>query len=440
MRIPFVDAARNGRFRPRIVVNLTFFAAIGLFLGTWAIGNVLQMDLQDPPYEITADFEDSPGLQPGYDVGYLGTPIGRIDDVALADGHVVVTMAIEHGREIPEGSSLAVRRKSAVGEPYVDVIPPEGAETDGPAMAEGDHVPMDRTQTPLSYSELFNALNDLVASVPEDDLATLLDEMATALDGRADSLRDLVTGSDDALATFAANADLLEDSTASLSRLARVFADHRQAVVQGLENTELVTGTLAAARADLERVMTDGNSLATRTADLLDESGDDLGCTVGGLSALSAGLDRGDVLAALDDLLRTAPAAAQVFRDVIAFEDDGPYIRAIPPLNVGGTDPVPVYPEPRVLPPVNEVPACGALPVGGAPGGAGTEGPGGRGGVDAGPTPADDPGPDVEAAAEEASSDQDVDRDQFNPLWIVAALLAVALVAALRPWRFASRR
>jgi phospholipid/cholesterol/gamma-HCH transport system substrate-binding protein len=426
--------------RTRIVVNLAFFAVIGVVLAIWAVGDVLQMDLQDPPYEITADFEDSPGLQSGYDVGYLGTPIGRIRDVELAEGHVEVTLAIDDGREIPEGSSFAVRRKSAVGEPYVDIIPPEGATVDGAMMEPGDHVPVERTITPLSYSELFAALNDLVASVPEDDLATLLDEMATALDGRSGSIRDLIVGSDDALATFAENADLLESSTASLSRLARVFADHRSAFSEGLANTEVVTGTLADARADMERVMVDGNSLATRTADLLDESGSDLSCTIGGLSAVAGRLNEGEVLAALADMLRTAPDAAAVFRDIVAWEDDGPYIRAIPPLNIGGTDPVPVYPEPRVLPDVAAPTGCDALATGGALGGAGTEGAGGSGEVDGGPTPANDPGPDSELAAEEASSDQEVGGDGFNPLWIVLGLLGVALLAALRPWRFASRK
>jgi len=426
--------------KPRILANLAFFAVLTVALGIWAVSNVLQIDLQNPPYEITADFVDSPGLQTGYDVGYLGTPIGRIAGIELQQGHVEVTMEIEPDHHIPEGSQLAVRRKSAVGEPYVDVIPPEGAPTDGPTMDPGDHVPVERTLTPLSYSELFSALNDLVGTVPEDDLATLMDEMATALDGRAGSLRAMITGSDDALETFAENADLLESSTASLSRLARVFADHRAAMAEGLRNSQVVTNTLAEARADLERVMVDGSSLATRTADLLDESGDDLSCTLGGLSSVAAGLNTSEVRAALEDLFRTAPDAAFVFRDIIVWEEDGPYVRAIPPLNVGASaGPIPVYDEPRPLPEVAGVPACEPVGRGDAPGGAGTAGAGGSGEVDGQVSPAADPGPDEQAGGEAASSDQEVGGDTFNPLWIVAALLAVALVAAVRPWRFLSR-
>ena len=425
--------------KPRVLVNLAFFAVIGLALSVWAVGDILQIDLRNPPYEITADFEDSPGLQPGYDVGYLGTPIGRIKSVDLAEGRVEVTLSIDADRRVPEGSELAVRRKSAVGEPYVDIIPPEGATVDGPAMAEGDHVPIERTLTPLSYSELFSALDDLVASVPEDDLATLLDEVAAGLDGRAGSLRDLIVGGGDALDTFAENADLMEDATRSLSRLTRVFAEHGESVRQGLANTDAVTGSLAAARADLERVMVDGNDLASRTAALLDGSGDDLSCALGGLSSIAAGLNRSEVVAALADMLATAPDAGLVFRDVVAWEADGPYIRAIPPINVGTGPPLPVYEEPTVLPDVAGVADCPALGTNEAPGGGSTDGPGGRGQADAGPTPAADPGPDQELATSPASSDQDTDSSAFNPLLAVAALLGLALLAAVRPWRFLRR-
>ena len=425
--------------KPRILVNLGFFAAIGVLLGIWAVGDVLQIDLADPPYEITADFEDSPGLQPGYDVGYLGTPIGRIDDVDLADGHVEVTLAIDDGREIPEGSSFAVRRKSAVGEPYVDIIPPEGAEPGGPAMSEGDHVPIGRTITPLSYSELFSALNDLVATVPEDDLGILMHEFAAAVDGRAGSLRDIITGGDDALDTFAENADLMERSTASLSRLTRTFAEHRGSLDQALVNTELVTGSLANARADLDRVLEDGHSLASRTAALLDTSGDDLSCVFGGLSSLAARLDRPEVLAALETIFATSADARGVFEGpdaAVAWEADGPYIRAIPPLNVGGTDPVPVYPEPRVLPEVRGVDGCPELAAVSTPGGSDAAGPGGTPEVDGAPSPAGDPGADPDLSGEEASSDREVGGGGFNPLPILLALLAVAVVAAVRPWRW----
>lgn len=424
----------------RVAVNLTVFALLGAVLAYWAVGNVLQIDLVDRPYTLTADFESSPGLQPGFDVGYLGTPIGRVRAVDLEDGGVSVTLAIDKGHHVPEGSSLAVRRKSAIGEPYVDVVPPAGAGVDGPFLEPGAHIPRERTSTPLAYAELFDALDDLVSAVPRQDLDTLLHELAVGLDGRSEDLRRLITGSSDALATFADHSELIEQFTANMADLVGTLSDHREALGRGLDNAEVVTGSLAEANADLQRVLAEGDSLSNRTADLLAAAKPEVSCVLGDLGALAVRLGRPDLLGAIEQLLATGPAAAQVFTDsgqggVVANEDDGPYIRAIPPLNVGGEDPVPVYDEVRQLPDVPAVAACPDVDAVGAPAGSATATATGADGTTAG-SPAVDPGAPREEAANPASSQQTDDRDRFNPFVLVLALLALAAVAAVRPWRW----
>lgn len=424
----------------RIAVNLLVFGAIGVALSWWAVNNVLQIDVVDRPYTITADFESSPGLQPGFDVGYLGTPIGSIREVDLEDGGVSVRMSIDKGREIPEGSSLAVRRKSAIGEPYVDVVPPENASTDGPFLEAGAHIPVERTTTPLAYAELFDALDDLVSAVPAEDLDTLLSELAIGLDGRSEDLRRLITGSSDALDTFAEHSELIEEFTANMADLVGTLSEHRTQLGQGLDNSVAVTGSLSAANADLQRVLTDGNSLSNRVADLLAESKPEVTCALGDLSELAIRLGRDDLLGAIEQLLATGPDALAVFQDqadggVIANEADGPYVRAIPPLNIGGENAVPVYDEPRELPEVAAVAACPDLDAVGAPAGSDTVDSTGTGGTTA-DSPAVDPGAPDETAGEQASSQQQTDRDRFNPFVIVFVLLALAAIAAIRPWRW----
>lgn len=429
----------------RVALNLTVFAVLGLGLAWWAVGNVLQIEVVDRPYTVTAEFESSPGLQPGFDVGYLGTPIGRIRDVELDGDGVSVVLAIDHGRHIPEGASLAVRRKSAIGEPYVDVVPPEGASTDGPYLAAGAHIPRERTSTPLEYAELFDALDDLVSAVPRDDLATLLHELALGLDGRSQDLRRLISGSSDAVDTFAEHSELIEAFTRDMADLVGTMADHRQALGQGLENAADVTGALAEANADLQRVLVQGDRISNRVADLLAASEPEVACVLGDLGELTIRLDRPDLYAAIESLLATAPAAAQVFTStdqggVISWEDDGPYVRAIPPLNVGGNDPVPVYDRPRVLPPVPDVAACPDRSSTAAPDGSPTAASTGAGGSPTGGSPAVDPGAPADAPQEQASSNRQDDQDRFNPFVIVFALLALAALAAVRPWRWLPHR
>src|SRR3546814_19766336 len=114
----------------------------------------------------------------------MGVPIGSIDRVQLSAGHVRVDIDVDRGVELPEGLSAAVRRRSAVGEPYIALDPPADADAPDIDPTSGYTIPLERTTVPLSYGKLFSSVDVLVAAVPADDLGIVLDELATALAGR----------------------------------------------------------------------------------------------------------------------------------------------------------------------------------------------------------------------------------------------------------------
>src|SRR5205807_2611919 len=109
----------------------------------------------------------SPGLQPNFDVTYLGVAVGKIKSVRLGDRRVIVTLDIDRGIHIPEGTSAAAGRKSAIGEPYIDLEPAPGRADDRP-MRTGEVIPMARTSVPQSYGDLFTAVNKAVNGLNPD--------------------------------------------------------------------------------------------------------------------------------------------------------------------------------------------------------------------------------------------------------------------------------
>src|SRR5690606_15039418 len=202
----------------RVVVNLVAFALLFVLLASWAIRNVVKLDQIERPYEIVAEFESSPGLQPNVEATYLGVSVGSVDSVRLADGHVRVVIDINRGVEIPEGISAAVRRKSAVGEPYIALDPAEGA-SEAPLIdpSAGYTVPLERTSIPLSYGQLFSSVDELVSAVPAEDLGVVLHELATALDGRGAELREIIAGSEAITTTLATRSESLDELASDLT-------------------------------------------------------------------------------------------------------------------------------------------------------------------------------------------------------------------------------
>ena len=76
-------------------------------------------------YEVTANFVAGGGLYENANVTYRGVTIGRVESVGLTDDGVVAHMRLNSDTPVPENVTATVKSVSAVGEQYVDLVPPE---------------------------------------------------------------------------------------------------------------------------------------------------------------------------------------------------------------------------------------------------------------------------------------------------------------------------
>ena len=148
----------------RTLINLIWFNAIFAVLLFWAFNNIVSWDRLEQPYTITGDFEQAAGVKANAEVTYLGVHYGRVSGVERRDDGVRMTMKIDKGKQIPEGTIARVFRKSAIGEPYVDFQPDDDYE-DGEYLEEGANVPIERTTVPLEFSELLRSASNLISSI-----------------------------------------------------------------------------------------------------------------------------------------------------------------------------------------------------------------------------------------------------------------------------------
>ena len=384
----------------RIIINLVVFAVLFAVLCAWALTNVLGAQPFSPPYPLHAEFTDASGLRPGFEVGYLGTHIGRVGAVQLGAGAVHVTFDVDRGREVPVGSTAVVQRKSAVGEPFLNILPPPGAADRGPFMRPGDTIPLGSTRPALSYSDLLNAFQRMLGAVPPQDLHTVVHELSIALNGQGPAIRTIITESDELFRTAAAHTATFDASIAELSRLAHLMADHRQAIGTGLDDGATFVDTLTHARGSIDALLQNGPTVTDQVASLLAGSIGSLDCTMGSLGAVFTDLGTPSMADAMRRTMDITPTAAQVLRTVTDTDPSGLWLRTMSTLNLG-TPPVPAYPQRRAIPGAPTVPPCrsslepvaatagtaSVAPVGSGgqaaglrPGAGGALGPGGSGG------------------------------------------------------------
>ena len=143
-------------------------------------------------YKVTMQLPAAAGLYKNGNVTYRGTEIGRVHDVHLTDTGVEAVLSLKSDFAIPADLDAEVHSQTAIGEQYVALRPRNG---DGPALKDGDVIPMDRTTIPPDINALLNATNRGLQAIPADNLHTAVDEAATAVGGLGPELSRIVKGS-----------------------------------------------------------------------------------------------------------------------------------------------------------------------------------------------------------------------------------------------------
>ncbi|MFD0689513.1 MCE family protein [Actinomadura fibrosa] len=341
----------------RVRVNLAVFALLAAVLGVWAVRNVLRFEAFSHPYRISARFATSPGLQPGFDVTYLGVAVGKIHSVRLDGRSVLVRMSIDRGRRIPRDVRAAAALKSAIGEPYVDLEPAAGAGG-GPPMRPGEVIPLSRTSVSETYGDLFASVTKAINGLDPGDLRTVTRELARGLDGRGDTLRMTVDGGSRLASAFAAETGTIDQLITNLGALTRVLAAHRGDLGTGIAGTAQVTSSLAEVDDSLRQLRDTAPGLLERTAALLRDSRPATRCLLSALgAALPAALTDRNVRD-LEEGLRWSPQLASAMKGVLTYHNGDPNLNITFIITPTPVKTVVEYKSLAPLPAIPPIPAC----------------------------------------------------------------------------------
>jgi virulence factor Mce-like protein len=129
------------------------------------------------------------GLFEGSAVTYRGVKVGKVTSINLSADGVAATISLTAKNRIPVDSVAKVRSLSPVGEQYLDFQP---QSTAGPYLEDGSVVPASSTDLPKTLASTVISVNKLLEQVDEEQLHTLLSELATGLAGTGDDVGKLV--------------------------------------------------------------------------------------------------------------------------------------------------------------------------------------------------------------------------------------------------------
>lgn len=426
----------------RVVVNVIVFVILGAILTFWVVATYIEVGFASRDVEVVyAEFEESPGLREDFQVSYLGHDVGLIGPVTLETGKVIVELHLNVGEELPQAVTAAVRRRSAVGEPYVNLEPKEGTDPDsGPRLSAGDVIEMEDTSVPLSYEEVFAAVDNLLSAVDPDDAGTVVRELAAGVEGTAPVFRQLLIDIEDITSTFSEERDTLEGLTDELTELTSTIASRSGQIGTSIDSVDLLTETLLNSRDDLVRLTDETPDLVTSLADLFADTRSDLTCAIQVLANVGVELGDEESAALLDDVFQDTTKIIEILDQVESHQPDGTWLRVKFEFADGSGNPATQYEEPLPFPAVPGPQICD-FPI------SATRGPyelvadsGVPGALDPLVEPSDDPvRPDERDPKPEdptlASTENPFEPSVINPLLALPILALVVLLAVWRPWR-----
>ena len=182
---------------------VTVVALVGLSLVYLKLPTYLGVGM----HRLYAELPNSGGLYKTANVTYLGNQVGKVLSVEPTVTGARVTMDVNNDVDIPDNVQANVHSVSAVGEQFIDLVPPENPSkrylTSGQTITKGS--------VPKEVGPALDATQNALASLPKEKIGALLDYTAEAVGGLGPSLQHLVDGTQALAGDFKDNLGSVDD-------------------------------------------------------------------------------------------------------------------------------------------------------------------------------------------------------------------------------------
>ncbi|KAA1250833.1 virulence factor Mce family protein [Mycobacterium simiae] len=178
-------------------------------------------------YEASADFVAGGGLYKNANVTYRGVQVGRVESVELNPDGVTAQMRLNSGTPVPSNVTATVKSVSAIGEQYIDLVPP--ANPSKAMLRNGSRIDRNNTRIGQDVADLLRKAEKLVNSLSDTRLREVLHEAFVATNGTGPELARLFESArllvDEANANYPQVAQLIDQAGPFLQAQVRAGGD-----------------------------------------------------------------------------------------------------------------------------------------------------------------------------------------------------------------------
>jgi virulence factor Mce-like protein len=223
-------------------------SCIGLLIYLWStFGGPIP--LKPTGYEFTAYYRDATQLIPETDVRMAGVDIGHVVSVEQQGEVTKAVLEIEPANApIPADTHTVLRRKTLLGEPFIQLFPGTPEDQGGTMLAENGELALGQTQTSVELDEALRAFDPPT----RNNLRLVLTELAK--------------GTKDEGVSFNSALGNLRPVTESAADVTSLLASQSAAVRTLVSDGDTTLNALSERRGELRDLMAAGNEVLGATA------------------------------------------------------------------------------------------------------------------------------------------------------------------------------
>ncbi len=304
-----------GRILSHRVLGVIFIGI--LIFGVWLINAVFTQKFTS--FDEVALKTDTAGLQlpTRADVKVRGVIVGQVLKTETGEGGATLTLGIEPDRikEIPANVTASILPKTLFGEKYVElVIPQQRAST---SLTSGSTIT--QTQLPIEVERVLNDIYPLLRAVQPAELSYTLNAIASALEGRGDSIGQSIETLDGYLKRINPQVPALVEDLRLLASVSGTYADVMPQIADTLRNTVKTGKTLKEKEGQLNAFLKETTSFSGTADAFLEANGNNI-VRLGQLTQPTAQLLKRyapEYPCMLEGLVKQIPMLANTFRGMI---------------------------------------------------------------------------------------------------------------------------
>ncbi|MGV9819298.1 MCE family protein [Nocardia xishanensis] len=214
-------------------------------------------------------------LDPDAKVKVRGVEIGRVAEVNQQDDGAELKLAIDPEllKMVPANAGVDIRSTTVFGAKYVNFTVPEDASPK--SLQPGATVVAE--QVTVEFNTLFQHLSDVLAKLEPEKLNATLSALGTALQGRGETLGQLLVNLDVYLREMNPTLPALRQDFAATADVSNLYADTVGDLLRTVDNAVTTSQTLVDEQQGLDDVLANLVGLADTTGSVLRENENNLG-------------------------------------------------------------------------------------------------------------------------------------------------------------------